>query len=398
MSDAVSRARSPLEPDDAALLDRVRRFRRRLQAMLLVRHLTVACALLWVLAALASAFSVHLLLDWPTAIVVALVSTVVYSVARTPSLESVGSVLDRRLRTADHLVTALALARNRDPVARLVVRGAASQLQQTRPASAMPFELGRTVRVTLAAAAAASALLVAMSITLDNGRPASSRLLSSDRQSSSERPVAGRTEAVPERQTQTRDPLPENAAVPGSGDREDGRPPRPEQGGGGDSRDRTRAESQSVTADTAPAPAGLTREASVSTPDRSDAGAALARKGDPRTESSRGTTGATGSGAQSRPSKGPATGAAPGRTGSGTTTDIANVANGDSAAGGTGGVRRDALGQLPADAGSAPGDPGYRTRYGVARAEAEAAIAREGVPRGRISYVRDYFLAIRPAD
>jgi hypothetical protein len=286
---------------------------------------------------------------------IALAAALIAAMVRAPHLRETAAALDARLRLQDRMVTALQVSTDDDPMARLVLRDAASRVAGLSPVQAFPLEPPAHFRAMVAGAVSVS---VAFAIA---GAAASPRW---------------RIERAPGG----------GAAATGGGQR--GRASRP--------RAPQSAASAALVPSTTARP-GSTVPAAVQQP-------------------ARGTEPAVGRDLGRIPPALRAPGARGGSQASSTSADRdvqeSAVSAGASAAGrgaageaqgpihAAGGVKAEALRSTASAPGESGGDsplsPAYAARYRAASARAQAAISQERVPAGLAAYVRHYFIAIRP--
>jgi hypothetical protein len=359
----------------------LRRFQRRLRISVFARSvpITGVCAL--------AAVDVGCLVLRPTvsvailacagALVFTLLAAWLVALIRTPSLSATARVLDRRARLDDRAVTALQFAAAGDAVSRLIVEETRARLETT-PVSRLPLDVSGPWRWGAVAVLAVSGLIV---IGLDQPNAGSSSM----------QPAGPSSAAAPSTRATRANARQGSSSATRTGDeRMAGAPEHPETTltaaqkvkGGDDSA--AVGDPRAGVGNTATQPGSATQD-----------GEPLDRVGSasaPRTEAAataRGTSdGDRGGGGDASRADTAALSAA-GRGGRGATR---SATTGGGVAGGA--LARD--GAAPkasaSPANSVLGTSDFRRAY----ARAEAAIGRERVPPRLRSYVRDYFLAIRP--
>jgi len=351
-------------------------FQRRLRRSMFIKRIPITCAfalaafdvasltlgprpsvaILWCIGALAACVLSALAIAW----------------IRTPSLSETARALDRHARLDDRAVTALQFASADDDVSRLVVGEAMARLETT-PVTVLPFDVSARWGWGALGVLAASGLIV-----ISLGRP--------DVRSSS-LPEFGASQAGPSAQAERANSRQGSARGIRTGDGTAATPERPD----------------ALTA----------ARRTNGNEDSGQSGAARAHAGNSRTESD--TTAGdrdqriqSGSSSRQRAEAGSTSRSTSDgeRGGCGDTSRAAVLgAGGRGARGATrdstsgGGVAGGALARddaAPTGAASPVttvlSTAGYRSAY----ARAEAALTRERVPPRFRSYVRDYFLAIRP--
>jgi hypothetical protein len=272
------------------------------------------------------------------------------SMLRVPGVRTSAAAIDARLRLQDRTVTAVQMLDDTDPMARLVVRDAASRLSKVSPGHVFPFEAPTHFRAALACALGATVLFVVLTA------------------------VGGQAGAPPNGSDGIR-----SAGAAQSGR---GKPPS----------------SAQVLEGAAPSAAAAPAQASSQTPaaredtpigrestKNDSADQTLARSGSaPRADSAR-----------SAPARevGAAAGASDsGRGATGFTAQTAAAAGGVSGTIDTNladGIRRSARATAPAGA-------AYRDQYRIASDRARSAVAQERLPARLRTYVKRYFVAIHP--
>jgi hypothetical protein len=343
------------EDSPFALLNRCRR-RLRIVAAVRCAGITLPIA---IASSAALAFAVKpgpatLAMLIAAAIGVALVAAMVFAMVRAPQLRETAAALDARLRLQDRMVTALQVSRDPDPMARLVLRDAASRVAGLSPAQAFPLEAPAYFRAMVAGAVAISAAFA----------------------------IAGAAASPSWRIDHTA-----GAGATATGGARQGRASRP-----GPAQPPASAESAASTArQSSTAPAAVQQAARATEPavgrDLGRTPSALKASGT-RGGSQASTTASDRDVSESTVSAG-APAAARGAVGE---------AQGPIRA--AGGVKGASL----RPAASAPGEtvddsplsPAYAARYRTASVRAQAAIAQERVPPGLAAYVKHYFIAIRP--
>jgi len=338
--------------------DLLRRCRRRQSLVAAVRYAGIALPIAIVsseaMAFVARPGPATLAMAIASAVGLALAVALIAAMMRAPDLRQTAAALDARLRLQDRMVTALQVSNDDDPMARLVLRDAASRVAGLSPAQAFPLEPPAHFRAMLAGA-------VSISVAFAIAGAAASPAWRIDRGSGA------------------------GAATTGAG--QQGRASRP-------------GTPQSAAGAEAP----VSSARSTSTPPAAPQHAA------------RGTEPAGGRDLGRTPSALKASGARGGSQASSTSADRevpeSTVAAGASATGrgavgdaqgpiqAAGGVRgeslRAAASARDASSGDSPLSPAYAARYRTASVRAQAAISQERVPAGLAAYVRHYFIAIRP--
>lgn len=358
----------------AILVSAMRRFQRRLRLAAFTRYLTVASALALVVVdviVLGSFQDLALVAAFTTSLAFAAVASVVLAILRTPSLPDTARIVDRTLRLQDRAVSALQFSRTTDPIARIVVEDAASRLEAV-PLSRLPLSISMTARWL-----GASALIVSMAIVGVREGPRPDATIRS-----------GSGVATTDPGGRPQNPQPRYG--------ETGATTATNQGGGA-------TVARSTPAGDAPQQLGASAQrGGPGTAEPSDRVAAE----DPTDQN---PTGPVSSSSQPDPrvaAAGSAPSSAQGRaSGSATLNGPASAASGPGAAAAGaarragGGVRDGALvasGSRPAQAAPPPSTDRRTAAYAEAYARAEAAVPPERVPADLRSYVRAYFLAIRP--
>ena len=355
-----SRPLSAVEPDDIILSNRLARLRRRVRAVLLVRHVVVAMALAAVVGSIFLIWPAAIpAVAWVVAIVAAGASAVAVAWLRTPGVGEIAVLVDRRLQLADAVVMAAALRGSHDPIARLIVRDTLARMTDERIAGVFPFELRRPATFTVGAAVICLAVMSAVGRRVPSlvaGSSHSGAALGGGQSASSRGPSTTTGDAVVQRGPSE---LPADHVVP------------------------------------AAAPS-----ATDTTPQEGDT--ARRRIDDPRPErpgdqATRADANRPGTSRDDRAARdGTQTGASP-RAQTARAGGPATSASQDDETNGSGGIQRGDR-RVAAPIARAPSAPDYRATYRTARTRADTAVARDDVPRLRRAYVRDYFLAIAPRD
>jgi hypothetical protein len=279
-----------------------------------------------------------------------------WAAARTPSQAAVARLLDARLGLRDRVAAALQLQPTGGPIAALVARDAAARLAPVRMTALFPLAIGRLPALTIAVAVASMAWLA-----------------SSDR--------AGGPAAVP-MQSAAGDPAGASAGSPARGGSRGVSPTAPSQSTGSWSTPRA---AESPTRNGGSDGRGdATREAFA------PAASPLGPRAAPRPAEATPAPSASAPGGSRQAAAAPASAGTTGRTGRG------------GAGGGAAGkaVRPGAGGAAPGNALAATGGdaavPAPAASYRAARANAEAALARDVIPPDYRDHVRAYFRAIGP--
>jgi len=275
------------------------------------------------------------------------------TMALRPGLRDIAASIDARLDLQDRLVTALQFNTAADPFSQLVVRDAYSRVTAVRASDAVPFALPRGIRPA-AAAAAVLAVMILVTTEVPRWSPAGWTGTGGPGITAGAAGATARaTSAV-------------NQQVNSAG--------------------------SSIAADNATEPSSARQQPAAD------------------------QTGATTQSAQARslremasPSNGGADQLERGSTtrGDGTNTNTAaNTLNDAGVAGGAASTSYEQRGGGVANAARSarstgttappPDDSTYRAAYRSGRAAAESAVAQDRVPADLRSYVRDYFIAIRP--
>jgi len=346
--------RSPFEsPRDAAAADVLRLVvaaRRRLRTVATVRLVAIAAP------AGVAAGAVLVTAGWAPAEtprvlgVLGAIAAAAWAAVRTPSLAAVARMLDARLGLRDRVAAALQLQFADGPIAALVARDAAARLVSVRMTTVFPLAMGRMPAVAIALAVASMAWPTSSRVGTPEAAP---RTASSDSGGTDD--ASSRTRRDSRRAATTAEP------------RASGRPATPqpaESRAADDRRDTTReAFAPAAASDRpqdAPPPVASPRGAPVNTAGTSQQTAAA-----------------------------PAAAAATGRTGR------SGAGAGSTASGGlTAGAGGAAPGGVLASRGSEPAAPVVSGSFRVARANAEAALARDVIPPDYRDHVRAYFRAL----
>jgi len=274
------------------------------------------------------------------------------SILRIPSVRTIATAIDARLRLQDRTVTAVQMLDDGDPMAQLVVRDAARRLSSVSPGAVFPFEAPLHFRGALAGAIGATGLFVVL--TASRGQ-AGAPPTGSNGIRSAGAAQSGRMGKPPSNAQVAEGAAPSAAAAqrkassPIPATRED--TPIGRESAKNDPAEQTLARNGS-----APRAVDAARPA----PAR-DVGAAARMR-----DSGRGATGFAERAA-----------AAAGGVNGATDPSLADAA------------RRAARAAAPAGA-------GYRDRYRVASDRAQSAVAQERLPARLRTYVKRYFVAIHP--
>jgi len=368
-------------PSAPSFREVLRPFQRRMRRALLLRAVPVTCAASAAVAALATiglhAGTMGRLASIAVAVAGGAAGAAAIAVARSPSLSATAAAIDRRYGLLERAVTALQFSSSDDPVSRLIVADAARHVRGLDPRL---LDSSLSPRAKSELAVAMTIIVASAIVTIPRGadvRPESSGVVSAgaggaagsrrapattrrsadaantataEDDSSPAGPGRARTQASPH----------EPAAYPAA----DGR--------GGQSYNDTDASSQRTAS-------GQGRPG----------GADDRRPADP----------ARGGGEGSPSPLSPRRAAAPspagaGHSGEGTAAGSPSDLTPSREAGGVG--AGDGLSAASTTAPSSPLPAIDRQRYRRAVSDAEAAIAQQRVPPQLRSYVRDYFLALRP--
>lgn len=292
-----------------------------------------------------------------TAVAMAATATLLTAAAATillrPGLRDIAASIDARLDLQDRLVTALQFKAAVDPFSQLVVRDAHSRVASIRASDAVPFALPRSIRAASAAAAIVSAVMIVATTEIPRWSPAGS--------------------------TGVGNPgVTANAA-----------------GAAGPAGDAARQQ---------PNPAA---GASIVADNGTERSAARQQTAADHSESTTRSPQARSLSEIASPSSGGTEQIERGSTASGDTSSTNTNSSGDTGvAGGAastsreprgGGVANGARNARPTGTAAPPDDSTYRVAYQTGRAAAESAVEQNRVPADLRSYVRDYFVAIRPA-
>jgi hypothetical protein len=342
-----------------APFDLLRRCRRRLTAVAAVRYagITVPIA---IVSSEAMAFAARpgpavLTVLITATIGLALAAALIAAMVGAPSLRGAAAAVDGRLRLQDRMVTALHVSNDHDPMARLVVRDAAARVAGLSPSQMFALEQPAHFRaivagaVSLSVAFAMAAAATSPAWRIERPRGVGSAVTGGAQQGrvSPRGPQQPGASAVPSPSAPRLNKAPQVAA----------------------SQEVARGTEPAVGCDLGRTPAGLKTGGS--------------RGGSPSASASadRDLPGSTV----------PVGAAAAGRGAVGETQDAIRAA---------GGVKGESL-RPPVSAADATSPDStlsstYAARYRTASSRAQAAIAQERVPAGFGTYVRNYFIAIRP--
>lgn len=339
--------------------DLLRRCRRRLNFVAAVRYagvtLPIAIVSSEAMAFVARPAPPMLAILIATTIGIALAAALIAAMIGAPSLRDAAAALDARLRLQDRMVTALHVSKDDDAMARLVLRDAASRVADTSPSQTFPFEpparfgaiVAGTVSISVAFAIAGAAVSPAWRI--ERARGAGSAATGGAQQGRASRPG-------PQQPGVRVAPSP-------SGPRPSSAPQVTA------SQVTARGTEPAVGRDLGRTPAGLK---------------ATASRG--------GTHSASASADRDVPGSTVAAGApAAGRGAAAETQGPVHAAGGVK-----GESLRTAASAAEASVADSPLGPAYAARHRTASARAQAAIAQERVPAGLATYVKNYFIAIRP--
>lgn len=383
---------SALEPDDITLHRRLTGLRRRARTILLARYLLVAFCLVAAAGSVAALWPILVpAMAWAAALVVAGGSVVALALMRTPDTREVAASVDRRLHLADATVTALSLRGSRDPIARLIVRGAITRMTDERMASVFPFELGRPVISVVGAAVVCVAVMAGI-----NRWPQASmfssgggmRIASSGGQAPQSQRSPGAAEGSDDQAGSRTTTASQSAPATTSAE-------------AGASVPNADAMQRGVADSKAERSTGLTaRSEDRPNESRADQSSTSQAKADPGRLPSNGSGSTAASvsvaGSTSSGRDGSQTGAVPESLAARSGGAGGRAPAGD-ARGGSGGVQRGSL-QPGGATVATPSSVEYGVAYRTAQTRVDAAIARDEIPRSRRAYVRDYFLAIAPRD
>ena len=365
-------------PPVAAFVAGLRRFQRRLRLRAFFRHAFLAVA---IATACDAAFVSFARIDNPailvaSSLVLAVLAAYGWAVRRTASLPATARIVDRELKLQDRATSALEFLHGTDAVSRLVVADASSRLELL-PVSSLPLSVPRSSR-RVAALTALSALIFMVLASSMRESPTGVTSSASGRPDRASADVDGRS------------PRP-SAAQPAARAAGDGREPRvaapssdlqptPPMGMAADAAKTTAANRD---------PRDVTLPKDVTSPDavpssapertglRPGTDAAASSRNDPRANTPPGSTANSALSARGQGARAPSTAQA-----------------------GGGGISGGALADKPAGVSRSARTGGSRrqsTPYAMAHARAEAALATEHIPVGLRSYVRAYFVAIRPS-
>jgi len=271
--------------------------------------------------------------------------------ARTPSLAAVARILDARLGLRDRVAAAMQLQAADGPIAALVTRDAAARLASVRMTTVFPLVMGRMPAVAIALAIAGMAWLTSSRVGTPAAAPArnasSGSAVADDGSSRTGRDARG-VAANADARASARPAAPREAASRAPDDR------------GNATREAFAPAATSRAPQDAPPTVASPSSASVNTAGTSRQAAAA-------------------------PAAAPATGR-PARGGAGA---------GTTASGGmTAGAGGAAPGNVLASSASEPAAPAGLVSYRTARANAEAALARDVIPPDYRDHVRAYFRAL----
>jgi hypothetical protein len=338
--------------------DLLRRCRRRLCLVAAVRYAGITLPIA-IVSSEAIAFAItpgsaKLAILMAATIAIALAAALIAAMVRAPHLRDTAAALDTRLRLQDRMVTALQVSKDDDPMARLVLRDAASRVAGLSPAQAFPLEPPAHFRAMVAGAVSISVAFA----------------------------VAGAAASPSWRIERAIGP---GAAATGGG--QQGRASRPGAPQSAASAERV----PSVARPSSTPPAAVQQAARGTEPavgrDLGRTPSALKAPG------ARGGSQASSTGADRDVpgSTAPAGAPAAGRGA------VGEAQGPIQAAGGVKGESLRAAASTPsASAGDSPLSPAYAARYRTASARAQAAISQERVPASLAAYVKHYFIAIRP--
>ena len=288
-----------------------------------------------------------------TAATVALLTAAAATVLLRPGLRDIAAAIDARLHLQDRLVTALQFNAAVDPFSQLVVRDAHSHVASIRASDAVPFVLPRSIRATSAAAAIVSAVTIVATTEIPRWSPAGWTGLGGPGVTANSAGAAGPASNAPKQQ-----PNPAAGVSIAANNGTERSSPR-----------------QQPTANQAEATTQSTQARSSSeTASPSSGGTERLERG----STTSGDTTSTNTNASD------ATGVAGGAASTSYERRGGGVANGAQSARSTGTA-------------APPDDSAYRAAYRSGRGAAESAIGQDRVPADLRSYVRDYFVAIRPA-
>jgi hypothetical protein len=339
----------------ATILTTVARCRVRMQLVAAVRRAGIAIPLAIVagelIAGMSAATPWQLVAIAGSALGLAVTIAALPSILRVPGVRTSAAAIDARLRLQDRTVTAVQMLDDTDPMARLVVRDAASRLSTVSPGRVFPFEAPVHFRAALAGALGATVLFVVMTAVRGQaGAPSDG----SDGIRSAGAAQSGRM----------------------------GKPPSNAQNAEGAAPSAAAAQPQA----SSPSPAAredtpIGRESAKN----DSAGQTLARSGSaPRSDAARSAPARdVGAAAGARDSGRGATGFAA------RTTAAAGGVSGTIETNSADGIHRTAHAAAPAGA-------AYRDQYRIASDRARSAVAQERLPARLRTYVKRYFVAIHP--
>lgn len=365
----------------AAFMTTLRRFDRRLRLRTFLRYVPFAVAIAIAMDAAFASFvqidSVAILVG--SSLVLAVLAAYGLAVSRTASLSATARIVDRELKLQDRTTSALEFLHGTDAVSRLVVADATARLESL-PVSSLPLTVSRSARWA-AALTAISALLVITMLSSSRHESRADAIsfgsASPGRASADVDGGSARSSAVRRATSAASDSHESRVATPSSDLR--AAPP------GGAAAEAT---AQATAPNTGRRDVARSNE---DAPSAEEATSAAPGPTDPRSGSD--------SGANSRKD-------ARANTPAGTTATSALLARGQGAkapstahAGG-GGIGGGAVVDTPAGIARSTwaGRSGRQSAaYAAAYARAEAALPTERIPVSLRSYVRAYFVAIRPS-
>lgn len=283
----------------------------------------------------------------------ALLAAVAATMVLRPRLSDIAALIDARLHLQDRVVTALQFNTAIDPFSKLVVRDAHARVAAVRASDAVPFTVPRRIRAAVGAAAVVSAVMIVATTEAPRWSRTGWTGFGGAGVAPNSSGVAAPASIATARQQN---------AVAGSAIATDNQTER--------SSARQQPDANQTGATEPSVQSSSSREASPS----SDGTGRLERG-----STSRGDTTSTSTGANTPGDAGVAGGAA----------STSYEQRG-------GGVANGARSARATDT-ATPGDSTYRAAYRSGRAAAESAVAQDRVPADLRSYVRDYFVAIRPA-
>jgi hypothetical protein len=283
-----------------------------------------------------------------------LLSATTATIALRPGLRDIAATVDARLDLQDRLVTALQFNTSADPFSQLVVRDAYSRVTAVRAADAVPFALPRGIRFAAASAATVLAVMILATTEVPRWSLAGWTGIGGLGLTTDAADAAARATSAAKQQVNSA------AASSIAADHH--------------ATDRSSARQQTAAAET-----GATTQSAQARSQRE-----LASVSSDRIQ---------------RLERGSTT-----RGGSTNTNTAGNTPNDAGIAGGAastsyeqrgGGVANGVRSARSTDT-APPADSTYRAAYRNGRAAAESAVAQDRVPADLRSYVRDYFIAIRP--